>query len=139
MSTYAFALPELGEGIEAGDVVNVLVAVGDAIVQDQAVLELETDKAVIEVPAPVSGIVRDVHVQAGDKAAVGQLIVTFETEATEDATVPPVQVADAAPAGAAPEAPAAPTPVPPSSGRSTRSAWPACASGSGSLRTASGT
>jgi pyruvate dehydrogenase E2 component (dihydrolipoamide acetyltransferase) len=92
MSTYAFALPELGEGIEAGDVVNVLVAVGDAIAQDQPVLELETDKAVIEVPAPVSGVVRDVHVQAGDKAAVGQLIVTFETEGAADRETPSPRV-----------------------------------------------
>jgi pyruvate dehydrogenase E2 component (dihydrolipoamide acetyltransferase) len=80
MAAYAFALPELGEGIESGDVVNILVAAGDRVVQDQTLLELETDKAVIEVPAPVNGIVQTMHVQAGDKANVGQLIVTFETE-----------------------------------------------------------
>ena len=69
MATYEYFLPELGEGIEAGDVIQVLVAVGEAITKDQAVVELETDKAVIEVPAPVSGIVQAIHVQAGDKAA----------------------------------------------------------------------
>jgi pyruvate dehydrogenase E2 component (dihydrolipoamide acetyltransferase) len=58
MATYEYILPELGEGIEAGDVIHVLVAVGDTITKDQAVLELETDKAVIEVPAPVSGVVQ---------------------------------------------------------------------------------
>ena len=78
MATYAFSLPELGEGIESGDVITVLVAVGDTIAEEQPVLELETDKAVIEVPAPVTGTVQTIHVQVGDKAAVGQLIVTFE-------------------------------------------------------------
>jgi len=80
MAAYAFALPELGEGIESGDVVNVLVAAGDRVVLDQPLIELETDKAVIEVPAPVDGVVQTMHVQAGDTATVGQLIVTFDTE-----------------------------------------------------------
>jgi pyruvate dehydrogenase E2 component (dihydrolipoamide acetyltransferase) len=95
MATYAFALPELGEGIESGDVVNVLVAVGETITQDQPLIELETDKAVIEVPAPVAGTVQTIHVQTGDTAAVGQLIVTFETGSTaaaSDAVAPPPPV-----------------------------------------------
>jgi len=95
MATYAFALPELGEGIESGDVVNVLVAVGETITQDQPLIELETDKAVIEVPAPVAGTVQTIHVQTGDTAAVGQLIVTFETDSTaaaSDAVAPPPPV-----------------------------------------------
>ena len=83
MATYEYILPELGEGIEAGDVVQVLVAVGDTITKDQPLLELETDKAVIEVPAPVDGVVQALHVQAGDKAAVGQLIVTLQTATAE--------------------------------------------------------
>lgn len=88
MATFAFALPELGESIESGDVVQVLVAVGDQIAAEQSVVELETDKAVVEVPSPVSGSVTAIHVAAGDKAAVGQLIVTLETDgaaATNDA------------------------------------------------------
>jgi pyruvate dehydrogenase E2 component (dihydrolipoamide acetyltransferase) len=92
MATYTFALPELGEGIESGDVVNVLVTVGETITQDQPLIELETDKAVIEVPAPVAGTVQTIHVQTGDTAAVGQLIVTFETDspvAASDAGAPP--------------------------------------------------
>jgi pyruvate dehydrogenase E2 component (dihydrolipoamide acetyltransferase) len=82
MATYEYILPELGEGIDAGDVVQVLVAVGDTITKDQPLLELETDKAVIEVPAPVDGVVQTMHVQAGDKVTVGQLIVTLQTAAT---------------------------------------------------------
>ena len=81
MATFAFALPELGESIESGDVVQVLVTVGDRIAAEQSVLEIETDKAVVEVPSPVGGSVTAIHVAAGDKAAVGQLIVTLETEA----------------------------------------------------------
>ena len=97
MATYEFALPELGEGIESGDVVTLLVAAGDVVTQEQPLLELETDKAVIEVPAPVSGTVQTLHVQAGDKALVGQVIVTFDTEVLEPAAVaappstPPVE------------------------------------------------
>src|SRR5262245_36704906 len=86
MATFEFVLPELGEGMEAGDVVQVLVTVGDSIAEEQPVLELETDKAVVEVPAPVSGTVKAIHVQAGDKAAVGQLLLTVETSAATKAT-----------------------------------------------------
>ena len=82
MATFEFVLPELGEGMEAGDVVQVLVSVGESITEEQPVLELETDKAVVEVPAPVSGTVKAIHVQAGDKAAVGQLLLTVETPAS---------------------------------------------------------
>ena len=112
MATYAFALPELGEGIESGDVVNVLVAVGETITQDQPLIELETDKAVIEVPAPVAGTVQTIHVQTGDTAAVGQLIVTFETgsaAAASDAVAsPPVMPEESTPEESTPEESAAP-------------------------------
>jgi pyruvate dehydrogenase E2 component (dihydrolipoamide acetyltransferase) len=87
MATFTFMLPELGEGIESGDVLQVLVNVGDTITEEQPVLELETDKAVVEVPAPVSGTVKAIHVQAGDKAAVGQLLLTVETSVSTAAAV----------------------------------------------------
>jgi pyruvate dehydrogenase E2 component (dihydrolipoamide acetyltransferase) len=73
-----FRLPELGENIEAGDVLRVLVAVGDVIRADQPVLELETDKATIEVPSPVGGTVKSLHVKDGQKLKVGGLILTIE-------------------------------------------------------------
>lgn len=119
MATYEFALPELGEGIESGDVVTLLVAAGDVVTQEQPLLELETDKAVIEVPAPVNGTVQTIHVQAGDKALVGQVIVTFDTEVAE-----PVAVATTPSAPQVAEPPAVVTPPsetavpsePPSSG-----------------------
>ncbi|HMN49709.1 MAG TPA: dihydrolipoyllysine-residue acetyltransferase, partial [Ignavibacteriaceae bacterium] len=66
-----FKLPELGENIEAADVVNVLVKEGDVIKKDQAVLEIETDKATIEVPSTVEGKITQLLVKSGDKVKVG--------------------------------------------------------------------
>jgi pyruvate dehydrogenase E2 component (dihydrolipoamide acetyltransferase) len=62
-----FTLPELGENIETGDVTRVLVAPGDTIAKDQPVVELETDKATIEVPSSVAGTVAEIKVKAGDR------------------------------------------------------------------------
>src|SRR5437762_9492076 len=73
-----FTLPELGENIATGDVLRVLVKPGDALAKDQPVLELETDKATIEVPSSVAGQVKDVKVKAGDKVKVGQAILSVE-------------------------------------------------------------
>jgi pyruvate dehydrogenase E2 component (dihydrolipoamide acetyltransferase) len=73
-----FTLPELGENIAAGDVLRVLVKPGDVLVKDQPVLELETDKATIEVPSSVAGTVKDVKVKVGDKVKVGQTILSVE-------------------------------------------------------------
>ena len=61
-----FTLPELGENIASGDVVRVLVHVGDNLQRDQPVLELETDKATIEVPSSVAGQIKDLRVKPGD-------------------------------------------------------------------------
>ena len=71
-------LPELGEQIESGDVLRVLVKPGDTLAKDQPVLELETDKATIEVPSSVAGQVKEIKVKAGDKVKVGQTILTVE-------------------------------------------------------------
>ena len=73
-----FKLPDLGENIESGEVINVLVSEGDDLSEDQPVIELETDKAVIEVPSTLSGTVSKVLVAEGDRANVGQVILTVE-------------------------------------------------------------
>ena len=73
-----FTLPELGENITAGDVVRILVAPGDTIAKDQAVVELETDKATIEVPSSVGGTVKSIAVKSGDRVKVGQVVLTVE-------------------------------------------------------------
>jgi pyruvate dehydrogenase E2 component (dihydrolipoamide acetyltransferase) len=86
-----FKLPELGEGVEAGDVLKVLVGVGDAVDVDQAVLELETDKATIEVPVPFGGTVTEIQVKEGDKVNVGQVIMIVEV--SEGASMPEAKAA----------------------------------------------
>jgi pyruvate dehydrogenase E2 component (dihydrolipoamide acetyltransferase) len=72
-----FKIPELGENVSAGEVVRVLVKPGDALAKDQPVLELETDKATIEVPSTVEGTVGEIKVKPGDKVKVGQLVLTL--------------------------------------------------------------
>src|SRR4051812_29035892 len=102
-----FTLPELGEQIEAGDVLRVLVKAGDTLVKDQPVLELETDKATIEVPSSVAGTVKEIKVKAGDKVKVGQAILSYEEGATAkpaDAKTAPAPAAAPANADAAPKA-----------------------------------
>ncbi len=73
-----FKLPELGENIRSGTITKVLVKAGDEVAKDQPVLEMETDKAVVEVPCSAAGKVVTVHVKDGDKASVGQVILTLE-------------------------------------------------------------
>ncbi len=73
-----FKLPELGENIESADVLNVLVAVGDKIEVEQSVIEIETDKATIEVPSTVAGVIRELSVKPGDNIKVGQTILTVD-------------------------------------------------------------
>src|SRR5215471_6546318 len=94
-----FTLPELGENIAAGDVLRILVQPGDTLAKDQPVLELETDKATIEVPSSVAGKIKDIKVKAGDKVKVGQAILSVDDGAAAAAPAPP------------PAAPPKPTPV----------------------------
>lgn len=75
-----FKLPELGENVESGEVVSVLVSEGDTVEQEQAVVELETEKATIEVPTSLSGTVKKVHVKKGDTVKVGQAILTIDED-----------------------------------------------------------
>ena len=109
-----FNLPELGENIAAGDVLRVLVKPGDTLKKDQPVLELETDKATIEVPSSVAGQVKEVKVKAGEKVKVGQTILSVDDGGAAAASVPPKQAdAKAAPAKAETKAePEAPEPSP---------------------------
>ena len=79
-----FKLPELGENIESGDIVKWLVKPGDVVKQDQPLLELETGKAVVEVPSSVSGKVLELLAQEGDKVNVGDPILTVEGKAASE-------------------------------------------------------
>jgi pyruvate dehydrogenase E2 component (dihydrolipoamide acetyltransferase) len=76
-----FKLPELGENVDQGDLVRLMVSPGTAVAEGQPVMELETDKAVVEVPSSVSGTVKDVLVKQGEKIKVGQVIFTVDNGA----------------------------------------------------------
>ncbi|HXE91532.1 MAG TPA: 2-oxo acid dehydrogenase subunit E2 [Terriglobales bacterium] len=130
-----FRIPELGENVTSGDLVKILVAEGDTIAKDQPVLELETDKAIVEVPSSVAGTISKIHVKAGQKVKVGDLVLTVEDgaaaklekkeekkkeakptaeKAAEKKTAKEEKkVAAPAPAAAPPPAVAAPIPPPP--------------------------
>ena len=109
-----FNLPELGENVTAGDVLRVLVKPGDMLAKEQPVLELETDKATIEVPSSIAGQVKDIKVKAGDKVKVGQPILTVDdgTAGKTAAVAPaaPVAAKESQPSPAPPQ-PAQPKPV----------------------------
>ncbi len=102
-----FKLPELGEGVEDGDVLKVLVAVGDTIRVDQPVLELETDKATIEVPVPFEGVVKEIKIKEGEKVQVGQVILVLDGGARPEAVPVAPAPADGAVEDKAPEEPSA--------------------------------
>ncbi len=73
-----FRLPELGENISQGDLVRLMISPGAKVSEGQPVMELETDKAVVEVPSSVSGVVKEIRVKEGEKVKVGQVIFTLE-------------------------------------------------------------
>jgi pyruvate/2-oxoglutarate dehydrogenase complex dihydrolipoamide acyltransferase (E2) component len=89
-----FKLPDLGEGIHEGEVIEVLVRVGDRVEYGQPVLIVETDKATAEVPAPVTGTVKEIRVKAGETARVGDVLMVFlrEGETEKEGPQPPSSV-----------------------------------------------
>ncbi len=107
-----FPLPEIGEGVVEGEVVEWLVANGDSVQVDQPIVSVLTDKATIEITAPENGVVLELIGAAGDIIAVGQVIMRLQTAATGQAPAsqPAPQTAAPAPATtqAAPVQPAAP-------------------------------
>jgi pyruvate dehydrogenase E2 component (dihydrolipoamide acetyltransferase) len=115
-----FTLPDLGENIASGDVVTVFVSEGDVLKPGQALLEVETDKAVIEVPCPPGGLVEKVLVKKGDTVKVGQGLVVLGSAgaapaAPKAAAAAPKPAPAPAPAPAASPKPAAPAAVAPPS------------------------
>ena len=101
-----FKLPNLGDGVAAGDVLRVLVKAGDTLKADQAVLELETDKATLEVPSTVGGKVTEVKVKPGDKVKPGQVVLVVDEAGSGAAASAPAPAAKVEPAAAAPPHPA---------------------------------
>jgi len=106
-----FRVPELGENIASGTVAKVLVAVGDTVAVDQPVLELETDKAVLEIPSTVAGTVSEIRVQVGKSVNIGDVVLVVSAagnggDASAAKPAPPKTAA------ARPAAPVAPAPKP---------------------------
>ena len=79
--TYEFKLADLGEGMHEAEIVQWLIDVGDTAKLDQAIAKVETDKAVVELPSPVTGRVSEIRVKDGQTAKVGDVLVVFETSA----------------------------------------------------------
>lgn len=86
-----FKLPHLGENINSADIIKVLVKEGDRVEIDQIIVEIETDKATIEVPSEVSGIIKKVHVKEGTKAKVGEPLISVEVSEEEKAPEKPAE------------------------------------------------
>jgi 2-oxoisovalerate dehydrogenase E2 component (dihydrolipoyl transacylase) len=101
VSEYIFKMPDLGEGTVEAEIVAWHTAPGDAVAEDQIIVEVMTDKAAVEVPAPVSGRVVSIRGAPGDKIAVGSPLIVFEMSTGVPASQP---AAAASPAAASPSA-----------------------------------
>ena len=107
-------LPEISENVDSGDVIKVLVSVGDTVEVDQPLVELETEKAVFEVPSTVAGVVSEITVQAGDTVDVGAVIAKIEAGASTAPETKAAEPKSEAPAKAEPKVQAPPTSSEPS-------------------------
>ncbi len=116
MGHYAFKLPDVGEGTTEVEIVKWHVAAGDAVAEDQALVDVATDKAIVEIPSPVAGTIVALHGNEGETLPVGTEFVIFDIAGEARAEPRPAQPAATAPAPAAvpkPEADAAPAPAAP--------------------------
>ena len=99
-----FKLPDLGEGIHEGEVLAVRVSVGQAVKEGDIILEVETDKAAVEIPSPYTGTVLEILVTPGDTVKVGQVLMTFSAPGEKPAAAPE-------PSAAVPKAATVPEPA----------------------------
>jgi pyruvate dehydrogenase E2 component (dihydrolipoamide acetyltransferase) len=105
MAIFEFKLPDIGEGIHEGEITKWLVKNGDSVTEDQPIVEVQTDKILVELPSPVTGKVLEIKMQEGTVATVGDVIVTFETAGAGNAAQTDSQ----------PQQPVAETPAAPAS------------------------
>lgn len=101
-----FKLPDVGEGIHEAEIANWLVKVGDTVSQDQPILEIQTDKALVEIPSPVAGTVAEIRVKQGQVAHLGDVIIVFEAESGATNGQAAAPAAEPAPAAAPVPSPA---------------------------------
>jgi len=104
MGIYAFKLPDIGEGVVEGEVVEWMVSVGDVVKEDDPILSVMTDKATVEIPSPVDGKVTKIIGEPGDILPVGEVCIEFEVDgagnasaSTEEVDAKPEPVAEPAP------------------------------------------
>ena len=88
MGMHVFKLPDIGEGVVEGEVVQWHVSVGDAVKEDDPIVDVMTDKAAVTIPSPVSGVISSLNGEAGDMIAVGSALVEFDSEDTPPAAEP---------------------------------------------------
>ena len=87
MGIFAFKLPDIGEGVVEGEVVEWMVSVGDTVKEDDPILSVMTDKATVEIPSPTDGVVKSLVGEPGTILAVGQVCIEFETEGDDSVSV----------------------------------------------------
>ena len=140
---FEFRLPEVSEGVAKVDVASVAVKTGDTIAKGSVVCEVETDKAVAEIPSPVAGKVTAVHFTAGTTLNIGALLLTIETAGTATApaapapaTAPPAAAAASASAAAPPASPAPASPAPTPAAATNSDAGPPAPAGPATRRLA---
>jgi pyruvate dehydrogenase E2 component (dihydrolipoamide acetyltransferase) len=116
----SFRLPDLGEGIHEGEVLAIIVSVGDEVKEGDPILEVETDKAAVEIPSPYTGTVREILIKEGDIINVGDVLMTFsngeeeeavETEKPVEKPAEPAEVMEPKPAQARAEGPVPASPA----------------------------
>lgn len=109
----SFKLPELGENVHSGTITSVLVKVGDSVSVDQPLVELETDKAVVEVPSGISGVITEIPITEGQQLEVGQVVIVVDESGSAAAAPPPAKEDNKPEAPKAPEPPKQVAPEPP--------------------------
>jgi pyruvate dehydrogenase E2 component (dihydrolipoamide acetyltransferase) len=122
----SFRLPDLGEGIHEGEVLSILVSVGDAVKEGDPILEVETDKAAVEIPSPYTGTVKEILIKEGDIINVGDVLMSFsnggeeEAAETEEPVKKPVEPAEVTKPEPAKERAEGPVPASPATRRLAR-------------------
>ena len=116
MGIFAFKLPDIGEGVVEGEVVEWMVSVGDTVKEDDPILSVMTDKATVEIPSPTDGVVKSIVGEPGTILAVGQVCIEFETDGegtpVEESPEPVEEVVEEAKPEPTPEPETAPEPAP---------------------------
>jgi len=89
MGKHVFKLPDIGEGVVEGEVVQWHVAAGDAVTEDDPIVDVMTDKATVTIPSPITGVVSSLNGDVGEMVAVGSALVEFDSDTAAVTTSTP--------------------------------------------------